>query len=518
MSWEEEAEGIRRRRDAAQEQGGAQAVERHHSLGRLTVRERIDLLTGGDFDEMGRMTGSGEVDDDGALVDFTPANYVLGTGRVGERRAVIGGEDFTLKGGSPNAAGLRKSVYSEDMALRYRLPLVRLLEGGGGSVAGTSGRKNAPVGEAVSQRPRFLSIARVLSEVPVASAALGPVAGFPAARLAASHLSVMTRATASVMAAGPAVVERALGIRLSKDALGGERIHRRSGLVDVIVEDEAAAMRALAEFLSYLPPSVHELPPRSECGDDPGRCEDELIRIVPRSRREPYDMRRLIAHIVDDGRFFEIGRHYGREQICALARFDGHAAGVYANDCRHFAGAMTAAAGQKARRFVDFCSTFHLPVVALVDQPGFMIGPEAEAAGTLRYGAAAIAAVMESPVPWCSVIVRKVFGVAGAAHFAPDAHVLAWPSAESGALPVEGGVAVAFGREIAAADDPKKRREELEELLGRRQSSVFARGESFAYHDLIDPRETRPQICSWLRAVQPLMQSLKGPVRFGWRP
>ncbi len=166
---------------------------------------------------------------------------------------------------------------------------------------------------------------------------------------------------------------------------------------------------------------------------------------------------------------------------------------------------------------MELCDTFHLPIVNFVDEPGFMIGAEAEQAATIRYGTAAVLAAATCTVPWASVVVRKVFGVAGAAHFGPDAYVLAWPSAEQGALPVEGGVAVAYGREIAEADDPEARREELEAELAAKQSP-FPRAESFAVHDLIDPRETRPALCDWLELAAPLLEHLRGPCAFPYRP
>jgi acetyl-CoA carboxylase carboxyltransferase component len=178
---------------------------------------------------------------------------------------------------------------------------------------------------------------------------------------------------------------------------------------------------------------------------------------------------------------------------------------------------MTADAAQKYRRFIELCDTFHLPVVNFVDQPGFMIGPQAEREGTIRYGMAAVAAAAQASVPWAVVQVHKGFGVATAAHYAPGAYVLAWPSVESGALPLEGGVAVAFRREIEAAADPEARRRELEDAL-RRDRSPFPRAESFAVHELIDPRETRPLLCEWIAWIQPQLDILIEPVRFGPRP
>jgi acetyl-CoA carboxylase carboxyltransferase component len=228
-------------------------------------------------------------------------------------------------------------------------------------------------------------------------------------------------------------------------------------------------------------------------------------------------MRAILRLVLDQESFFEMGAEYGPGQICGLARLDGQPVGVLANDCRHYAGAMTAEAAQKYRRFVELCDTFHLPIVNFVDQPGFMIGPEAERAGTIRYGMAAVAAAVQATVPWASIQVHKGFGVATAAHYGPDAYVLAWPSVESGALPLEGGVAVAFRREIESAPDPDAKRRELEASL-RARRSPYARAESFSVHDLIDPRETRPMLCRWIDWIQPQLEALTGPVRFGLRP
>jgi acetyl-CoA carboxylase carboxyltransferase component len=517
VSWEQEVREIERRRHLARQQGGKTAIAKQHAKGRLTVRERVDaLLDPGSFQEQGQATAIPEYDDDDRLTGFVPANYVLGFGRIEARRVVVGGEDFTLKGGSPNAAGLRKSVYAEHLACRYRVPLVRLLEGGGGSVRG-SGRKGGTVGEPVYAEPRFRIIADALAQVPIASAALGAVAGFPAGRLVASHFSVMTRHTAQVLIGGPALVERALGVRMTKEELGGAAVHALSGVVDNLAEDEHDAFRQIRRFLSYLPAHVWERAPRQPSDDDPERMEPELLDAVPRDANAPFDMRAIIEMVVDRGSFFEMGATYGPSQICGLARLHGQPVGVLANDCRHYAGAMTAEAAQKYRRFVELCDTFHLPVVNFVDQPGFMIGPEAERAGTIRYGMAAVAAAVQATVPWASIQVHKGFGVATAAHYGPDAYVLAWPSVETGALPLEGGVAVAFHREIAAAEDPDAKRRELEDSL-RANRSPFSRAESFAVHELIDPRETRPMLCRWIDWIQPRLDALTGPVRFGMRP
>lgn len=516
MSWEKEVEAIAARRARVLEQGGAEALERQRAKGRLPLRERIDLLLDpGSFREQGPIAGARELDEEGNETGFTPANFLLGFGAVDGRRIIVGGEDFTVRGGSPTPAGLRKSVYTEEMAVRYRVPLVRLHEGGGGSVAGAAGGRAAsgPVGSPVFERPRFRSVAEAMATVPVASAALGPVAGLPAARLVASHFTVMTRETAQVLIAGPAVVQRALNQEATKESLGGADVHLKNGVIDNVADDEAGALAQIRRFLSYMPDNVDGLPPVSACEDDRERREEMLLSVVPKDRRKPYDMRKVMRAIFDIDSLFEVSRKWGPGIITAYARLNGHPVGVIANDCRFYAGAMSADGARKFRRFVEICETFHLPVVCLVDEPGFMIGEQSEREGAIRPGTAAVLAAASCSVPWASVIVKKVYGVAGAAHFGDGAHVLAWPSAESGALPVEGGVAVAFGREIAAAPDPEARRRELEEQLAERQSPM-PRAESFAYHDIIDPRETRPALCDWIDWSWPLLETLRGPRRF----
>ena len=517
MSWHKESLEIELRRELSKQQGGREAIELHHTKGRLTIRERIDgLLAGGSFEEHGLGAGFAEKDDDGSIKSFTPANYVVGFGEINGRRTVLGGEDFTLKGGSPNGAGLRKSIYAEELAVQYKVPLVRMLEGGGGSVSGGNDRTRT-VGSPVYSEPRFKVIAEAMNAVPVVSGAMGPVAGFPAGRLVASHFSVMVKQTSQVMVAGPAIVERALGTSLTKEQLGGWKIHTRSGIVDNAADSEEAAFEQIRRFLSYMPQSVWHLSERIDCDDDPNRADDELISIVPRDSRIPFDMRSLIRHVVDLQSFFEIAPDYGHGQIIGLARLNGAAVGVIANDCTHFAGAMTAQGSQKAKRMMELCDTFHIPIVNFLDEPGFMIGPEAETSAAIKYGMSAVCAAVQSTVPWATVAIHKSFGVASAAHYAPNTYKLAWPSHEMGALPVQGGVAVAFHREIAEAEDPEAKRRELEEQL-MASRSPFPLMESFAVHELIDPRQTRSSLCRWIEWVQPSLVELKGPINWGMRP
>jgi acetyl-CoA carboxylase carboxyltransferase component len=516
-AWQDKTDEIDERRRLAKLQGGEEAVHKQHSRDRLTIRERINAFVDErSFKEMGPIAGAGEQADDGSL-SFTPANFVLGIGKVSNRSCVVGGEDFTMGAGSPNVAGLRKSIYTEDLALKYRIPLVRFHEGSGASITGSGGKNSSSIPGAVYERSRFESIARCLGTVPVASAAVGAVAGFPAGRLVSSHYTIMTRLTSQILTGGPALVERALGIKLSKEDLGGAHIHEKSGLVDDVVEDEAAAFDAIKQFLSYMPQNVWELTPRGSTADPSDREAPELADIIPSNRKRAYNMRQVVEAIVDHGSFFEIGRKYGPGQITGLARLAGFSVGIFANDPKFNAGSLTAAGAQKLRRFVDLCQTFHLPIVTFVDEPGFMIGPDAERDATIRHGASALAAVALSTIPWAAILVRKSMGLANYAHMPSNALVLAWPSAESGALPVEGGVALAFRHEINASADPAAKRLELEEHFAAQQSP-FRRAEAFGVHDLIHPRETRGKLCDWIDLVQPLLKQQLGPPQFSYRP
>ncbi|MDA9580136.1 propionyl-CoA carboxylase [Luminiphilus sp.] len=517
MTWKAETDEIARRRKLALNQGGAEAIAKQHSQNRLTIRERIEkLIDPGSLEEVGPAAGTPHYDENGVLTGLDPANFVLGFAKVEGRRIIVGGEDFTLRGGSPSAAGLRKSVYAEELAVQYRLPLVRLHEGSGGSVGGTGGAGPSLPGP-VNAPARFRSVAQAMATVPVASAALGAVAGLPAGRLVSSHFSVMSKSTAQILTAGPAVVERAMGEKKSKDELGGWKVHTKNGTVDNGAEDEAACIAEIRRFLSYMPDNIYQLAPVLPCDDPVGRCDEHLLEVVPRNRRQAFDMRSIITSVVDRDSFFEMGRGYGRSQITGLARLNGQTVGVWANDGRFLAGSMTADGAHKARRFMELCETFSFPIVSLVDEPGFMIGSQAERDATIRHGASAVLTAALTTVPWVSVMIRRSFGVAQAAHYGPDGYVIAWPSAESGPLPVEGGVAVAFRREIAAAPDPDARRRELEEQLAAKQSP-FPRAEALGVHDLIDPRQTRPELCRWLDRVQPLLPSLLGPTTFSIRP
>ena len=518
MAWTPELEELARRTAMAQAMGGADKVKRQHDAGRLTVRERIQrLLDDGSFHEVGALSGAGDYDEHGALKNVTPANCVFGRGRIDGQPVVVVGDDFTVRGGSADASIAEKPLMAEDMAAEFRLPIVRVIEGsgGGGSVKTieTKGASNLPGG--IGTTRGFWRMTANLAEVPVVGLGLGSVAGLGAARLASTHFSVMTKSSA-MFVAGPPVVAR-LGQALDKQALGGAEIQTRSGAVDLAVDTEDEAFAAARRFLSYLPSSVHGVAPVQPNDDDPLRADEMLMSAVPRDRRKVYKMRPIVESVVDRGSFFEIGRNFGRSIIAGLARLQGLPVMLLASDPFHYGGAWGAETCQKVVRMVDLAETFHLPVVYLMDCPGFMIGLEAERSATIRHGVRAMAALNQTTVPWCTVIVRNAFGVAGAAHQPAGRFSLryAWLSAYWGSLPLEGGIEAAYRAEIDAAPDPKAKLAEIEERLNALRSP-FRSAERFWVEEIIDPRRTRALLCDFAKLAEPLRTP--GPARFAIRP
>ncbi len=519
MNWQPELDELRQREALAHAMGGPDKIRRQHEGGRLTVRERIDrLLDAGSFHEVGAIAGKAHYDAQGNLTSFTPSNCVMGRGLLDGRPVVVVGDDFTVRGGSADATIREKPIMAERMAADLRLPIIRIIEGsgGGGSVRTieTTGRANLPGG--VGGTWLYHHTCDNLSRVPVVALGLGSVAGLGAARLAASHFSIMTKDTSAMFVAGPPVVAR-LGQDLSKQELGGWEIQTRSGAVDHAVDSEEEAFEAARRFLSYLPASVFELPARTECADDPGRTDESLLSAVPRDIRKPYRMRPIIESMVDRGSFFEMGRHFGRSVITGLARLNGLPVAVMAGDPFYYAGSWTADACAKVVRFVDLAETFHLPVVYLMDCPGFMIGLEAEKAATIRWGVRAMAAVNQSTVPWCTVIVRNAFGVAGVVHQPAGRFSLryAWPSARWGSLPLEGGIEAAYRAELDAAEDRAAKMEEIEARLQKLRSPLRT-AEAFWVEEIIDPRQTRRLLCEFADLAEKLREP--GISRFTVRP
>lgn len=496
MSWKKEVEEIRHREKLAEKMGGAEKVARQRAQGKLDARERIArLVDAGSFREIGKIAGKASYDSHSSLEDFSPSNFIFGRADIDGRPVVASADDFTVRGGAADAALHRKFVQCEKMAHTLGIPLIRMIDGtgGGGSVKSLEdmGFTYVPV------TPGWEDIIRNLETVPVVALALGPTAGMGAARTVASHYSIMVKGLSQVFAAGP-VVAAQIGEELSKEELGGSDIHTRNGVVDEEVASEDEAFAAARRFLSYLPSSVGRLPERAACTDPVGRREERLLSTVPRDDKQVYSMRAVLDDVFDRGSVFEMGKRWGRAAITAFARLDGWPVAVLASDPSYLGGSWEALTSQKVKRFVEAAQLFRLPVVHLVDNPGFMIGLEAERTGTIRYGVEAMNAVYKTTVPWASIIVRRAYGIAGSAMSNGERfqYRFAWPSGDWGSLPIAGGLEAAYKSEIAAAEDPVAKLEEIKARLNA-VTSPFRTAEKFNVEDIIDPRDTRPLLCEF---------------------
>lgn len=505
MSWERELEELRRREAFAEEMGGAEKVARQHGRGKLDARQRIaGLVDAGSFREIGKIAGRGAYDDDGELTGLAASNYIFGKATIDARPVVVTADDFTVRGGAADAAIHRKMIQAEMMAHELRLPIVRMIDGTGG---GGSVRTLEAIGATyIPAVPGWSDVVTNLETVPVVALALGPTAGLGAARTVASHYSIMVKGLSQLFAAGPAVVD-GLGDSYkdgsasheeAKESLGGSEIHTRNGVVDDEVGSEAEAFQRARRFLSYLPGHVGSLAARAAPHDPAERREDALLSLVPRDPKQVYSMRRALGMVFDNGSVFEMGRMWGRAIITAFARLDGWPVAVLASDPSFLGGSWEARTSEKAERFVKLADRFRLPIVHLVDNPGFMIGREAEMAGTIRYGVQAMNAIYSAQVPLASVVVRRAYGIAGSAMSNADKYQYryAWPSGDWGSLPIAGGLEVAYKSDLEAAEDPAARLAEIKARLDR-VTSPFRSAERFSVEDIIDPRDTRPLLCEF---------------------
>lgn len=521
MSWQREIEELEKRKDLAKRGGRRRNGADPHPPGKMTVRERIAALVDrGSFLERGGLSGLASYGEgpQKELEDFVPCPFIMGIGKVNGRRIAIHGDDFRVKGASVGRMYKAKRGYFAKMARALKLPMVRLVEGAGGSIREIleSGYTELPSGNDEGTQHEV----EALSEVPVVAAGFGAVAGLGALFMVKSHFSVMVKKTAYVFVGGPPLVKAATGEKWSKEELGGSSIHTRvSGVVDNEAADEADAIGQVKGFLSYLPSNVWEMPERNQdSADPPSRREEELLSIIPRDWKKPYDMRKILHLVLDRDSLFEIGRYQGRSQITALARLQGFPVGVLANDPRFYGGAFNYDVAEKYMRFIDLCDTFHLPIVNFSDQPGFMIGRKSEEMGLIRKGVRASFAMAQATVPVAVLYLRRCFGVAGAAQKTALrlSWQYAWPSAMWGNIPVEGGVYAAHRAEIESAEDP----EAYLDSLHRKYSAVaspFLTAEHFGIEDIIDPRETRPLLCEWVEMACRVEKDHLGPKKRGLR-
>lgn len=510
---------LRRRLAFAAELGGAESVAFHHGRGKLTVRERLELLVDpGSLREFGALAGRSTYDEHNRLVSFTPKGEVTAMARIDGRKVVISGGDFTVRGGSAatGAGGLGEELRATERAREWKLPYIRLLDAAGGSVRGFEeiGRTYLPDGNSFTVHDVDL-----LNEVPVVSAVLGSVAGLPAVHACMAHFNVMVEGISQIFPGGPPVVKAALGEDVTKEDLGGPQIHTRiSGCIDNLAATEDEALQMVRRFLSYLPSSVHELAPQASGADPVDRVDPALRRLVPDNPRRIHDPRRLLRSVLDEGSFFEIAPDHGRARITGLARVGGYPVGVMANEPRINGGATDVAAGSKAMRLMQLCDTFHLPLLSFADEPGFHVGIESEKAGIERAGARMVAVSCMTRMPWLTVVIRRLYGVAGQCHHRPSGMFrrYAWPSARWGSMHIAGGTSAAYRREIEQAPDPDAKRREIEDRLNA-LASPFRTAEA-TRQDIIDPADTRPLVAEFVADAQRVLAAQLGPPRLPYLP
>lgn len=518
MTWQSEVDELGRRRALAQAMGGVEGIARQHAGGKLTVRERIDRLAdSGSWREFRSLAGSAVYNAEGELVAFTPKGAVEGVCALDGRKVVVSAGDFTVRGGSGGSdrGGLGQEPPANIRALEWRLPYVRLLDAAGGSVKTFEeiGRTYLPDGNTFSWPDVSL-----MRAVPVVSAVMGSVAGLPAVQACFAHFNLMVKGTSHLFPGGPPVVKAALGQDVTKEELGGWELHtRESGVIDNLAKDEDDAFAMIRRFLSYLPPNVWEMAPRSEPADDPCRSEESLLSIVPRDRKRAYDAHKIIRAVVDRGSFFEIAPTYGRARITGLARLDGYPVAVMANNPM-FGGSTDVAGGEKVMRLMALCDTFHLPLVSFADEPGFMVGVASERQGIERAGARMVMAVCDSRMPWATVVVGQLYGVAGQCQHRPTGMFqrYCWPSANWGSMHIEGGALAAYRRQVQSAADPAAELAAIEARL-KAIASPFRTAEVTG-QEIIDPRETRRLLCEFVADAQPVLRTQLGPAPFPYRP
>lgn len=500
--WEPLLEEISKRRDIAYQGGGQKRIHREHSHGRNSARERIDLLADkGSFLEFGTLVSTPT--EDGSLLAST---FVCGLAEIDGRPVAIGVEDFTVEGGG---TGVHLTRYKggwggfiEELALGYKLPLILLMQGVGGSLILQQelGYPQLQAGNAVY--PCF----QLLDTVPVLAAVLGPTAGSSAARAHMTHFSVMSEDNGCLFAGGPPLVKQALGQDIDKYELGGADVQaRQSGLINNVATDELNALKQVRDVLTYLPDHVGLKTQPSREWSEPDA--EKILHIVSPNPRRTHDAIALINCIVDIDSFFEVGVGFGKSVRIGFARIEGHVVGICSSDNKHLGGALDSPSSEKQTHFISVCDIFHIPVVYIADVPGFIIGRDAEASGTLKYGAKTLHAIQTAKIPIYTLQVKRSYGLGGIAtgNGNPTSVRIAWPSASWGDLPMEGGVEAAYKKELDAvpAEDRKKLRDELTQQF-ESQTSIWRTVEKFGVEEMIDPRETRKYLSRLLKLAHRL--------------
>jgi acetyl-CoA carboxylase carboxyltransferase component len=490
-------DGLHQRREKAKLGGGEEKIAVQHERGKLTARERIDLLVDeGTFVELG-IHGRPHFSQRAMEGKEAPADGVItGWGDVDGRRCAIAAYDFTVMAGSMGMTGEMKVGRMREMALQKRMPFIWLLDSAGARIQEASGSLFAGSGHLFREEVTMSGV------IPLVAAMLGPCAAGTAYIPGLSDFVPMVVGQGSMALAGPHLTKAVTGEDISMEDLGGAKVHCRiSGVGDLEVKDDPECIQAVKDYLSYFPANCEQKPPIRETSDPDDRMSERLLDIVPESPRKPYDMYEVIEEIVDDGEWFDIKPKFAKTLITCLARFGGQPAGIVANQPKQLAGILENDSADKAARFINLCDAFNIPLVFLQDVPGFMVGSKVEQAGIIRHGAKMLYAVSRATVPKITVVTRKAYGagyyvMCGKA-YEPDL-IVAWPGAEISVMGPEGAVNIIGRSAIEASDDPDKTREEMIAKVKEIIDPYIAAGNALI-DDIIDPRETRPTIINGLR-------------------
>ncbi len=486
----EQVEELRARRAAALDENRPAAVARQRARGKLTARERIALLFDpGSFVELGILGHHQTETPFMAGLSGPGDGVVVGHGRVAGRPVCCASYDFTFLGGSMGTVNDHKMARVRKMAIEYGYPLVFFCEGGGARVQERMGSK------ATKGHDRFADLAVLSGWAPIVAAVVGPTyAGH--ANLAGIADYVPMVEDSSLGMAGPRLVEMATGERLDMADLGAEVHCARTGMADRRYADERTLIESIRQFLAYFPGNAGEPPPLGPAPGVPAtedRIGDELLDLIPDSPMRAYSMHRVLELILDPGSLFELKPEFARSVITTLARLDGHPVGVIANEPMVRAGTLDSASSDKMAHFISLCDAFGLPLIYLVDVPGYMVGRDAELSGIVRHAMKPIYELGQATVPRFTVLVRKAYGLAyhamGAAEFAPDL-LVAWPTAEVSPMGPEGAVNLVYGKKLQAAADPKAEFARLVETF-RELAGPLKPAQELRLDDLIDPRDTR---------------------------
>jgi propionyl-CoA carboxylase beta chain len=488
---------LERRRTEAAAGGGEVAIAKQHDRGKLTARERIDLLLDdGSFTEtdafaVHRATGFG-LEDKKILGD----GVVTGYGTIDGRRVCVFSQDFTAFGGSLGEVFAAKVVKIMDLAERMGVPVIGLNDSGGARI-------QEGVVSLGGYGDIFLRNVRSSGVIPQISAIMGPCAGGAVYSPAITDFVFMVQDTSHMFITGPNVIKTVTGEDVTMEQLGGAMTHAgRSGVAHFAAPDEETCLEDIKVLLSFLPANNLELPPVAPSDDDPERLIPELDTFVPDSSNVPYDVRDIVRSVVDDEEFFEVHEHYAQNLVVGLARLDGRPVGVIGNQPAHLAGVLDIDSSEKGARFVRSCDAFNLPIVTFVDVPGFLPGTDQEYGGIIRHGAKLLYAYAEASVPKLTVIVRKAYGgayvVMGSKHLAADVN-LAWPTAEIAVMGAKGAVNILYRRELEAAEDQDALHARFEERYHQDLANPWRAAERGYVDAVIQPSETRRELIRALR-------------------